>query len=873
MLLLFSFGCSAKTKEELYSQGLNSLNTGDPARAIVFFRSALEHDERYADARFQLAKAFVAVAKYEQAEKEFIRTLDSSVDKKIVKLELARVYNLTRRPVLAIKEAQELISMVGETADVLEVLGIAYAINDQAVEAERYLLQVLQKDSTRLSTKLELAALKMALDSQSEARQLLAEVITADPQNSRAFYLLAALEISLGNRDRAIETYRKIYNFEKTDSMALYKAGLLHIEKLDFSSAGTVADELLTLFPKRAEGYRLRGIVLYYQKKYSDAIVVLQQSIKAQANIEAYYFLGLSLYQRNELENALSQFNAILNNNPDSVRARLMTSIILLRQKRVDDAVTQAQKLVSRAPKFALARNVLGSAYMAKGQYDQGMKEFNTAVALDPGLVDTYLKRGIYYLDRGRDKEAETELKCAIQLAPEIMKTRMMLASYYMRLKEFSKAMELLQQGVRGGKEDAALYNYMAAISMTRSRQEDGLHFLRKAKESDPAFYSAYFNLALYYAAAGKTDEALEEYRSVLRRDTRNVDALLHIAALLDVRGRSEEAREQYVKALETKSEAAYLALANYHLKRNELSRALSVYEKAIRILPRNAAILEARGRALVIGKKYREAIRVFDDLESVVPDRGLPLKIKAVVQMGDSGKAEEEARRIILLRPASAYGYLILASIYEHQNRLEQAVIELNNGLKVDRSNLQTYLVIGGLYARMNMTDQAMAVYEQALRINPDFVPAIYDQGVLLEKLGKKGEALKKYRFALTKAENYMPALNNLAYLYVDGYGNVQEGLRLVLTGYRQDWESPEIMDTLGYALLKNGRYAHAQNVLARAVEMMPNNPTVLYHHALAYKEIGASDRAAATLQKSLSFGDFPDAAAARKLLLELKR
>ena len=871
--LLAMSGCNSKTKEELYAQGVKQLDSGDPGGAIIFFKNALDKDQNYYDARYKLAKAYFSAAKYEHAEKTFQAVFTQNPARQDIKLELARIYNITRRPELAIKEAREYIRLAGESLDALEVLGIAYAINDQPEEAEVSLRQTLKQDPTRTSARLELAALQITRNNEDEARQLLDEVIKADPQNSRAYYLLAGLEVSLGNRDKAIAIYRSIYALQKTDSQALYKAGILHLEKNDLVTADKAASELLGLFPRRGEGYRLRGIVLYYNKRHEEAIIELQRSIKAQPHIEGFYFLGLSLYERGELENALSQFNMILNKNPGYTRARLLTGIIFLRQRRVDDAVSQMRKLVSQAPRFALAHNILGSAYMAKGMYDEGMKEYNRAIELDPKLVDAYLKKGIFSLNRGREKEAETDLQTAIRIAPEIINTRMILASHYMRQKEFQKAVLLLQQGLTGKKIDAAIYNYMAAISLFQKKQAECEQFLQKAKEMDPDFFAAYFNLALYHAAAGRNDQAFTEFRAVLQRDPKNLKAMLNIAALLELVGSEKEALEQYEKALASGSETAYLALTHYYLKKKDTVKALTLLDKACDLLPRNPAILETKGQVLMGEKKYREAIRVFDDLESSNPDKGLPLKIKAYAMMGDAGKAEELARQIIALRPLSAYGYLTLASIYEYRNNLGRAIEELKNGIKADRENLQAHLILGNLLAKNKDSAAAMAAYQEALRINPDFAPAIFAEGALMESLGDKKGAMKKYLETLTKAENYLPALNNLAYLYVDGSGNVQEGLRMALSGFKLESENPVIMDTLGYALLKNGRSTEAQKILERTADLLPNNPTVAYHLALAYRQLDARDRAIAMLQKSLTLGDFPEAPQARQLLQELRR
>lgn len=871
-LAFATVGCSGKTSEELYAEGLQQ-SKANPNGAIVLFKSALEKDRNHLDARYQLARAYLTVAKYEQAEREFLKVLRQNPSRSDIKLELARVYSFTRKPALAIKEAEEYLKSHPGAPAALEALGIALAISNKPEEAEGYLLQALKADPALTPVKLELAALYTTRGKQAEVRRLLDEVIKGDPNNSRAHYMLAALEASLGNRDQAIAIYRRIAESHGSDSVALYKAGLLYLEKGGMENTEKIAADLVRKFPKRAEGRRLKGLVYYYRKNFTEAILELQNSIKIQPSSEAHYFLGLSHYHRGELETALSQFRLILDQNPSFLRARLLTGMILLQQQRIDDSVAEIRKLLDVDPNYALAHNVLGSAYLAKGMYDEGIRELNRTIELDPKLVDAYLKKGLFHLRKGEEKEAETDLQTAIRIAPEILNTRMILASHYMRQNNHAKAVSLLIRGINGTRSDAPLYNYLAAVMLVQKKEADALKYLQKAKELDPSFFATHFNIAIYYAAGGDHEKALQEYQEVLRKDPQNVKAMLSMAALLDLKGRDSEAYDYYRKARETNKEVAFLALANYHMKNKQSSKALAVLDEAIKAHPRNTTILEAKGRILVKEKDFREAIKVFDDIETVSPERGLPLKIGAYVLMKDIRRAEQQARRVINLKPNSASGYMMLASVRESQNDLGGAIDEMKNGLRADGKNAQAIVMLGNLYARKKDYKSAQDTYAAALIKDADFTPAIFAQGALLDEIGKKKEAVKKYREALAKSDNYVPALNNLAYLYVDGHGSPREGLRLAFAGFKQEPENPGVMDTLGYALLKNGHRTDAQKVLEKAALLLPDNPTVAYHLALAYKETGTREQAVKTLQKSLALGDFPEAGSARKLLTELQR
>jgi putative PEP-CTERM system TPR-repeat lipoprotein len=866
-------GCKSKTVEQLFTEGVQQLQVGNPGGAIVLLKNALEKDRNHIEARFQLAKAYAAAGKPEQAEKEFQKVLRQNPGCDEIKLELAKVHILTKKPETAIDEAGEYLKSHPGSPEALEILGSAYFASNNTGEAESCLLQALRIAPDRISTKIELADIFESQKKNQEAKVLLEEVIAKEPRNSRSLYTLAAIESAEGNRDKALEIYEKLAQFYPSDSSALYKSALIYFDKGDTEKASQIARDLIAKYPKRGDGYRLRGIVSYYNKKYAEAITDLQNSAKMQPSVEGFYFLGLSLYSNGDLENALSQFRIIIDHNPSFIQVRILTAMILLTQKRVDNSIAESNSILRINDKNALAHNLLGSAYMAKGMYDEGLKELNRATELDPKLVEAHIRRGIFYLSKGNVTEGETDLRTAINVKPGLLNSRLILFSHYMRRNEHGKALSLLQQGLTGKKGDAVLYNSMAAVMFADNKTADALNYLSKAKLSDPTFFAPYFNTATFHASSGAYDKALVEYGEVLKKEPKNLQAFLGTAVTLELKGKESEALNWYNRATETNNPRAYIALANFHLRKKETGKAISVLESAIKAIPRNADILELKGLIYMSEKKYRESIQVFDDLESISPDRGIPLKINAYVAMKEIPKAVDQARRIIMLKPNSSYGYVILASIYESQNELDQAIAEMKNGLSRGKDSIQALLKLGNLYIRKKDYQLASAVFADAVRKSPDSAAAIFSQGSLLEMTGKKRVAVDKYRLSLSKSEKYLPALNNLAYLYCEGYGDRKEGLRMAITAFKQEPDNGGVMDTLGYALLKNGRAAEARKVLEKAASILPDNPSVNYHLALAHRETGDKVQAAAALRKALQNVSFPEERDARSLLAQLKQ
>lgn len=872
IILITLSACSSKTKEELFAEGLKQMEASNPGGAVVLFKNALEKDENYLDARFQLARSYAKLGKLEQAEKEFNKVLKQNPSRDEVLLELAGILNASKKADEAFKLGELYLAKHPGSVEGLEILGIASAIQTRYEDAERYLLQAVAADPNRTKTKLEIASVYVSMGKVPQAKSLLEELTRTDPKNARPFYMLAAIEARAGHMDKALDMYRTIMANNPSETMAAYKAGILHIEKTELDTADRIADDLISRFPKRADGYRLKGLVYYQRKNYAEALNHLQSSLKIAPTLEAYHFLGLCYYNRGELESALSQFRKILDTVPDSRQARLMTGMILLAQKRVDDAVTEIQRTLEKDDRDAVAHHLLGNAYMAKGMFEEGMREFTTATRIDPKIVDAYLKKGYFYFSRGKNAEGEMELASAVKAAPDVLNSRLLLASYHLRVGKADKALSVLTSGLTGKKDDALLYNSIAAVNFSQNRQDEGLKYIQKAKEADPAFSASYQNLATYFAATGNYEQAIGEYAALLRIDPKNLPAMLGLAGLNEIKGNDSEALSYYQKAAETKQPAGFTALASHYLKKREMSKALNVLDEALKIHARNVAVLEMKGRLLVREKKNKAAIKVFEEIEAVNPEVGVALKIGAYVSMKETAKAVEQAQKIIDKYPRSARGYVILASIYESQKDHARAISEVKSGLRVDGNNAQAIVYLGNLYEASRDFSQAMTAYEDACRKKPDFVPALFAQGALLDQTGRKKEAIDKYRTVLEKSDSYVPALNNLAYLFASGYGSKEEALRMAISASKRDPGNAGLLDTLGFALLKNNRLEDARKVLEKAANLLPDNPTVTYHLALAYIESGEKAKALKLLQKSMSQGEFADAKAAATLVAELK-
>jgi tetratricopeptide (TPR) repeat protein len=137
-----------------------------------------------------------------------------------------------------------------------------------------------------------------------------------------------------------------------------------------------------------------------------------------------------------------------------------------------------------------------------------------------------------------------------------------------------------------------------------------------------------------------------------------------------------------------------------------------------------------------------------------------------------------------------------------------------------------------------------------------------------------KKYDKAKEYYEKVLKINpKFAPAANNLAYLYLEPGGNVDEALNLAQEAKRQFPEDPHISDTIGWAYYKKNVFSRAVGYLQEAKEKIPENPVVRYHLGMAYYKNGDKENAKRELKKAIELdAKFAGVEEAKGVLEKLK-
>jgi tetratricopeptide (TPR) repeat protein len=216
--------------------------------------------------------------------------------------------------------------------------------------------------------------------------------------------------------------------------------------------------------------------------------------------------------------------------------------------------------------------------------------------------------------------------------------------------------------------------------------------------------------------------------------------------------------------------------------------------------------------------------------------------------------KAIQEYRLAIEADPSSEFLTAGLAELYVKTGRIRDAVLEAEDILKRDPTNLEAHKLLGRIYLRSlgdmpggsgseNVLNLAIEQYEQIVQLEPDNV----DNHLLLGRLYRLNNDMQKAETELKTAVKLDPsseeAVTTLAILYTDE-GDTTRALQ-VLSAVPDSARSAKLYSALGAAYEQRKDYKSAIDAFHRAVVLDRDNLDAIRGYAENLLNDGQTDAA----------------------------
>ncbi len=182
-----------------------------------------------------------------------------------------------------------------------------------------------------------------------------------------------------------------------------------------FSHIGTQTAQLET----QAQRALTRGVDLFIEKKYDDAIKEFQRAVSLAPNssvvIDAYKQIGRSYTQKNDSDGAIEAYKQAIKFEPNDDETRIALGNVYFFEKRYLEAQGEYSQAVRINPS-ASNRFSLGQGYLASGNYNEAEIQFKRAESLEPNEPGGSYGLGQLYAKQGRVSEAIKAFQSAIDL-------------------------------------------------------------------------------------------------------------------------------------------------------------------------------------------------------------------------------------------------------------------------------------------------------------------------------------------------------------------------------------------------------------------------------------------------------------------------
>lgn len=703
---------------------------------------------------------------------------------------LARTF-IEQRQVKAAEDSVDVaLAITPHHADALAVKGELQRQTGRIDQAEKTFSTALAAEPRNQWALIGRAVLLVDQNKLEAADQDITALLKVNPGHPIGSYLYALANARRGNIKSGAEQLERLGDSIENYAPNLYLLGALEHRLGRYAQAEARIEKYLLLIPTDIRARHLLADTLIRRNATDKAISVLQPavdqgpedpvtySLLATANLKNHNFneadkwldkaaavpeqssrrhlqLAYSRFQLGQSDEALQELESALEQDQNSLQARMALALGYLRKGDIEKALTTAKELQQRFPDNPIPFNLLGAIHMAGNNMAEARNAFEQALKVNPDF------------------------------GPAIIN----LARLDERLGDFSKA----EQRYKGllAKEPNTMEAYLglAQVAAQRNAPADAISWLEKARTIDPKAIRPGLAVIDLYLREGKNERAVQVARELQSKSPDNPQALDALArtqfAVGDVESSIQTFRQ--VVSLSPKDPNAHYRLGKALQQTGDKAGSLTAFHQAISIDPdhlpstielvedklsaghKDAAVKTARdwadarpnlpagkmllGDTLAQAGQLQQAIEAYSQAQDLKPTTEAQIALaKTWNAIGDHGKAISMMEDWLAQHPEDAKVRLSLADMHLRLHKYKEASAQYELLLKAEPNNPLVLNNLAWAYGELG-DDRAIATAEQAMRAAPNS-PSVADTlGYLLVRSGDASRGIEILKEAYRKA------------------------------------------------------------------------------------------------------------------------
>ena len=351
----------------------------------------------------------------------------------------------------------------------------------------------------------------------------------------------------------------------------------------------------------------------YLQNNRSDqAIEVLQKLAGLQKqDAEVYAMLGLAYGIKNLWNQSADYFAQAVRLDPDHAERRLLLAQAYEKAGKIDAATEQYQYLAHPREGCHLGLGVPSGISLLKKGISTGLSPtISGFFRKKPDDAATWANLATAHAGKGKFKEEMECLQKAVSLAPDDPVIHFNLAEAY----EKRDKMDARHQGIPAGagKEPRESRRSGTPGGSDAEKIKSTIWAVAYYEKVAPRFRASRLPSSSIWdsrtAKFGQYGKSAESYEKAVKLGARGQTLYYNLAYTYTRLGRDKEAVAYYEKIVPQTLQTLGM-IADYHLKNKNFERAISYYQRIVKLAPKKASTYFSMGYAYAANKNYDRAI------------------------------------------------------------------------------------------------------------------------------------------------------------------------------------------------------------------------------------------------------------------------
>ena len=489
---------------------------------------------------------------------------------------------------------------------------------------------------------------------------------------------------------------------------------------------------------------------------------------------------------------------------------------------------------IQKSPLMAVDPNLqmtLGRLQLGAGRPADAVPILERVAAHAPWAAEPLVLLYEAYATSGKLDQAEEALIGAAQINPRYWAQ---LGQFYERGSKWDEAAAAYEQALKGMRQPSRDVQVRLATALLNT--DDGaprarvvLGELLKASPGDVRVLSLLSNAE---RADGDLKAAEVTARTIMTADPANVTGLYALVRILFD-------RYEFKQIVEVVAPFAKDPVARSQGRENE-----------------GAAVLVQLGIAQQQLAQWDASIAAFTSARTLTPrdpeiDAYL---VQAHLAARRFDRADALASENLAKNPNQPRMTRLRAQALSKGGKPAEALQLMEAGAAKNPTSREYVVGLADLYADQKRGDDAVRTLEQARKTFGDDEVLTMRMATAYEAGGKLVEAERELRKLMADDPLNANALNSLSYLLADRSTRLPEAVELAQRAVTIEPDNPSYLDTLGWALFKQGKADEADVPLTRAAAVLTANSVIQDHHGDVLARRGRNAEAVAAWQRALA-------------------